>query len=74
MLTSFLGNLDLWVKEETVVERGGLGRDPAVAPFGEVADFEDRASDGDFMEHREVGGGVRWATEVPGASLRAAQA
>jgi integrase/recombinase XerD len=48
----------LWAREEASVERGGLGRDLAVASVGAVADFGDRAGVGDFAEHGEGGVGL----------------
>jgi hypothetical protein len=60
----------LWAREEASVERGGLGRGPAVAPVGAVADFGDRAGVGDFAEHGEGGVGFGWSAErAPAASV-----
>ena len=51
-------------REEASVERGGLGRDPAVAPVGAAVDFGDRAGIGDFAEHGESGVVLGWPAEV----------
>ena len=41
------------IATELSVERGGLGRDPAVTSVGAVTDLGDRAGVGDFAEHGE---------------------